>query len=198
MTDLECANRALNMLGVAPVGSLTDDTQSARVMNAMLPLTKKAVLSEFAWSFALKLAVLNKSPVAAPPGFSVTFTMPSDAENIIQVYRGKLTLNEGNWRTHLIKLNFIIQNGVICTNEEDCSVEYTYSNLTLSSWSAAACEALAVRLASDAAAALTGGQSNGTVLLQKYQYMAQNAVGRSATAEDIAQVLNTHYIDSRW
>jgi len=198
MTDLECANRALHMLGVAPIGSLTDDTQAARVMNGMLPLTKRAVLSEFAWSFALRLDELAESTVPAPPGFSFTFDIPSDVENIIQVYRGRVTIEDRNVRTHLVKLNYIVQGNIICTNERQCSVEYTYANTDLLSWSAAACEALAVRLASDTAAALTGGQENGMTLLQKYQYMAQNAVGRSAAQEDIAPQLNTHYVDSRW
>lgn len=198
MTDLECANRALNMLGVAPIGSMYDDTQAARIISGILPLSKKAVLSEFAWSFALKLITLNQVIAALPPGFSVTFSIPSDVENIIQVYRGRLTIEELSRRTSLVKLNYIVQNNVICTNEKDCSLEYTYSNMDLPSWSSAASEALAVRLASDAAAALTGGLQNGITLLQKYQYMAQNAVGRSAAQEDIAPALNTHYIDSRW
>lgn len=199
MTDLEAANKALVLLGVAPVGSLSDDTVAARTMNRMIEPAKLAVLSEFAWSFALRLAALAATAGTPPPGWSHTFGIPGDVENILQVYRGRVTYEDGRHvRTHLVKLNFIVAGGVICTNEADCSLEYTYKNINISSWSDAAVEALVTRLASDCAAALTGGQQNGMALLQKYQYLVANARARSAVTEDIAPMLNTHYIDSRW
>ena len=199
MTDLEAANKALVLLGVAPVGSLNDDTQAARTVSRMIGPAKQAVLSEFAWSFALRLAALSPAGGTPPPGWSYSFTMPAGAENIIQVYRGRVTYEDGRHvRTHLTKLNFIVQGGLICTNEADCSVEYTYQNTSIETWSDAAVEAFVTRLASDCAAMLTGGQQNGMALLQKYQYLIGNARGRSAATEDIAPALNTHYIDVRW
>lgn len=199
MTDLECANRALVMLGVAPIGGLGDSTQAARTMSMMLPMSKTAVLSEFAWSFALTMDALVESFDAPPPGFAFTFPIPNSSVKVIQVYRGALSVDElGDRKTHLVKLNFIVQNGLICTNEPKCSVEYTYNNQELETWSAAASEALSVRLASDCASALTGGQQNGMSLLQKYQYMIASAVSSSATDEDLSNILSTHYIESRW
>lgn len=189
MTDLEAANRALGFLGVAPIGALADDTIAARTMNRMLPSTKRAVLSEFAWSFALKMEPLVASTAPPPPGFSVTFDVPADAVNVVQVYRGA--------RIHLHKLHYIVQDGVICANEAAASVEYTYANEDLTTWSAAACEALCLRLASDAAPVLVGGQGVGFNLLEKYQLIVTNARVRSTGTENLAPEQSTHYIDSR-
>ena len=47
MTDLEAANRALVLIGVAPIGALSDASQPARTMRRMLDGTKRVVLSEF-------------------------------------------------------------------------------------------------------------------------------------------------------
>ena len=199
MTDLEAANKALTLLGVSPIGSLSDDTQAARTVSRMIEPAKRAVLSEFAWSFALRLSALARSAAAPPPGFAYAFTRPAGAENVLQVYRGHVSLASGrHTRTHLVKLNFIEQNGMICANETDCSAEYTYLNTGLASWSGAAVEAYVTRLAADCAAALTGGLSAGMTLLQKYQYLIGSARGRSAAAEDLAPILDTHYIDVRW
>ena len=47
MTDLEAANRALILIGVAPVGSMSDASQPARTMQRLMDGTKRVVLSEF-------------------------------------------------------------------------------------------------------------------------------------------------------
>lgn len=49
MTDLEAANRALTLLGVAPIGSLSEATQAARVISRLLGETKKAVFADYPW-----------------------------------------------------------------------------------------------------------------------------------------------------
>lgn len=198
MTDLEAANKALILLGVNQIGSLNDATAAARTVSRAMASAKLAVLSEFAWSFALKMVNLARSNAPPPPGFAYSFAVPADCENVIQAYRG-VVFGESHARPAAapVKIHFVLQNGVIAANETPAALEYTYRNTNIASWSDAAAEALAARLAADCAAALAGGQQTGQVLLQRYQYLISNARQKSAAAENLPAPPATHYIDSR-
>lgn len=192
MTDLEAANRALILLGVAPVGSLSDTTQAARVMNGLITLTKRAVLSDFAWPFALRLRTLAESTEAAPPGWSHTWVYPGGVACLYQVYES----------THRMKVPFIVVQGasgtsVICTNERGVSVEYTELVENLALWRGGAAEAFVNRLASDAAVALTGSGENAGAFLQKYSLLLAAARAGAVNEEHVPQQRATHYIDVR-
>ena len=194
MTDLEAANRALYFLGVAPIGSLDDNTQAARTMKGLIELTKKTVLSDFAWPFALRLQPLVEitSTETPPPGWSYTWAYPSNAACLYQVYEA----------THKMKVSFIVVEGssapsVICTNDRDVNVEFTESVMSLSLWRDSAAEAFVNRLASDAAVTLTGSQEKAMGYLEKYNMLIMNARNNSVNEEHVPQKRATLYIDVR-
>lgn len=194
MTDLEAANRALLLLGVAPVGSLSDATQAARVMNGLMALTKRAVLSDFAWPFALRLRRLVETTQteAAPPGWNCTWAYPADAACLYQVYEA----------THRMKVPYIVVEGsagtsVICTTERGVSAEFTELVTNLALWRDGAAEAFVNRLAGDAAVALTGSGESANAFLQKYSLLLAAARANSVNEEHVPQRRATHYIDVR-
>ena len=194
MTDLEAANKALILLGVAPVGSLSDNTQAARTMNGLIVTTKQAVLSDFAWSFALRLQPLVEitNTETPPPGWSYTWTYPGNAACLYQVYES----------SHKMKVPFIVVDGttspnVICTNEKGVNVEYTEMVTNLAQWRDGAAEAFVNRLAADAAVALKGSQDMAMGFLQKYSLLLSTARANSVNEEHILQKRATDYIDVR-
>jgi hypothetical protein len=189
MTDIEAANKALALLGVAPVVALTADTQAARTMNRLIEPAKRAVLSEFAWSFALRLARLSASAAEPPDGWKFSFAYPSGAAALYRVYYAE----DGEF----MKIPFIVQNGVINTNRRPAAAEYTALDLALPAWSDSAAEALTARLASDAAVTLTGSQQMSVSLLEKYSLLINIARANSVHTEYGRQPRPTHYIDVR-
>ena len=150
MTDLEAANRALVLIGVAPIGALSDASQPARTMRRMLDGTKRVVLSEFPWSFAHRAASLSPTADMPPPGFLHVFVYPSDAVNIDRVTDGLRTLVP--FQT--------LEGGRIAANV---------------AWRGDVAECFVTRLASDAAATLTGSQQLAMALLEKYYRLVREA-----------------------
>jgi hypothetical protein len=189
MTELEAANKALALLGVAPIESLDRDIQAARTINMIFGTTKMAVLAEFAWSFALRLEPLEALPdIPPPPGWSHNFAYPADAAALYQVY--------GDRPGGMTKINYIVQNGVISANEARCNAEYTVMP-DFEDWPALAAEAFVVRLASDAAPTLAGSPQLSMSLLEKYQLMATLARTNSLNEEFVPAPKSTHYLDVR-
>jgi hypothetical protein len=187
MTELEAANKALILLGVAAISGLAENIQAARVMSGLMESTRRAVLSEFPWSFALRLGPLAPSAESAPPGWLYAFEYPAGAAALYQVY-GRDYSNG--------KIRYITQDGLICTLEQGANAEYT-AMVDLGQWPNQAAEAFANRLASDAATSLTGSPQLAMTLLQKYQLLASMAKGNSMNDEYSPQRKQTHYIDAR-
>jgi hypothetical protein len=90
-----------------------------------------------------------------------------------------------------------VQNGIVFANWHEAAAEYTVT-VSFDEWPDMAAEALAVRLASDAAVALRGDPASSAALYQKYQLMAQQARQNSMNEERRPAPLATQYIDARW
>lgn len=182
MTDLEAANRALILLAVEPVDSLSENVKAARVVSALLPHCKRVVLSEFPWPFAMRTAPLVPQP---GPNLGV-FQYPAGALN---VYRIRDIVN--NERI------FRVEGNLIHCDIEWGKVEYTADVSDLGSWSVQVLECLVTRLASDASNALTGSPQISMSLLEKYGLLVRLAMQTAAVEERIEPLQNTDYVDAR-
>jgi hypothetical protein len=187
MTELEAVNKALGLLGVAPVGSLSDDIQAARVMSAIFESTKLAVLAEFPWSFASRREALvpASSGVTPAPGWMYAFEYPAGAAALYQVYDGR---NE--------KLEYVAENGRISAMRPAALAEYTV-NPPMEDWPQLAAEAFVVRLASDACVTLDGNAQLAMTLLEKYRLMCQAARANSMNEENAPRRRRARYAEAR-
>ncbi|MDR1514086.1 MAG: hypothetical protein LBS45_00190, partial [Synergistaceae bacterium] len=184
MTDLEAANKALLLLGVAPIGNLNDGTQPARVMSRLLEPAKRSVLSDFAWSFALRLQALTSSLSTPPAGYSHSYQYPAEAVNLYAVYSDNPN----------VKIPFLRAEQYIYTKTPAGGAIYTVAKTDLNMWSNGAVEALVTRLASDAAMTLQSDAQLSMVLLEKYRLLLMSAESGSVHEDYSHQIRPTHYI----
>ena len=187
MTDLEAANRALVLIGVAPVGSLADYSQAARTMAALLPETKKVVLNEFPWSFALRIEPLTPAS-GSVAGYEHVYAYPADALNVQRVYDATRFRGLAEYR---------VAGGVIATHIDGGTVEYTAFVEDLDIWPRQVQECLCTRLASDAAMSLTGSPQMMTAMLEKYMALARTAAQGSIVEENVPLMRASDYISVR-
>jgi hypothetical protein len=188
VTDLDAANKALVLLGVTPVASLTQDVQAARVVNSLFETTRLSVLSEFPWSFALRIEPLEEAPGAEIPlGWSFAWTRPAGAASLYRVFD----------RGYDGKRDYMSANGLIYTRVPDAWAEYADVSAGVKDWPSLAAEAFVVRLASNAAPALNGSPQLAASLLQQYAQFAELAKGGSTNEERVPRPRATHYIDVR-
>jgi hypothetical protein len=190
MTKLDAANKALLLLGVAQIVSLTQDVQAARVMNTLFESTRLSVLAEFPWSFALKVVPLESAPEGTdiPIGWEFAWIRPEGAAGLYRVFGQGAP--DGN-------SDYMTANGVIFTRDSDVWAEYTDVLSDVESWPALAAEAFVVRLASNAAPALDGSPQLAASLLAQYAQFSALAKGNSTNDERVPRQKPTHYIDVR-
>ncbi len=182
MTDLEAANRALILLAVEPVDSLSDNVKAARIVSALLPHCKRVVLSEFPWPFAMRTA-----PLVPQPGAEVgVFQYPAGALN---VYRVRDVANK--------EATFKVEGSLIYCDIEWGKAEYTSDVPNLEAWSVQVLECLVTRLASDAANALTGAPQMAMSLLEKYAMLVRLAMQTAVVEEHAEPFRNRDYVEAR-
>ena len=184
MTDLDVVNKALILIGVEPIGSLLDHSKVARVMNALLPDTKRVVLNEFPWTFALRIVPLKAKTGVTVDGYQYTFQYPSDALNIQRVYDDSGYRGVAEYR---------VVNGTIAAHISSGTLEYVAYVDDINEWQTQVVECLVNRLASDAASSLSGNPQLANSLLQKYMTLASHASQVSVSEENIPPMRASDY-----
>jgi hypothetical protein len=192
MTELEAVNRALIFLGVEAIGSINDDGKPARTMYALLPAAKRLVLMEFPWSFATRAAALVPAAAPAPEGLGSSFAYPSGALAVRGVYDGT-----GSRRAVEFSVFGVSGTRYIAAQTDSGSVEYMEEVGNVGQWPEQVVECLAARLASDAAAALTGNPGLASSMMQKYALLAQIAAQVSVVEQRLYPPRASHYVDVR-
>jgi hypothetical protein len=192
VTDLQAANRALTLLGVEPIGALTDNGKAARTMNALLPDCKRVVLNEFPWSFATRIDPLTDAGGIPPNGYLKLFAYPTGALSVQRVYSD--TDFKGVAEFRVLDLGGSL---AIAANVEGGSVEYTLDIQALETWPIQIAECLTTRLASDAATALAGDARLSISLLEKYAALARAASQTSVVEENVPPMRAVDYIAAR-
>ena len=187
MTDLDAANRALILIGVETVGSLSDHSKAARTMAGQIEPAKKTVLNEFPWTFANRIVPLTGAS-GSVAGYSNVFSKPSDALNISRVY------GSDNFKS---PSEFRVVGSLIAANVSSGSVEYKAYVSDLDSWPQQIQECLVTRLASDVAITLTGNAQLSIALMQKYTALANHAAQTSVNEENIPTIRAGEYVNIR-
>jgi len=112
-SSIDIASNALVLIGDNPISSFDDPGAGAQVASNLYPETKKRLLSEHPWSFALKQQRLNK--LSQDPdvltGFTNAFQLPTD---LIRIW---------NIQSHS---QYILIGNLLYSNETEILATYVY------------------------------------------------------------------------
>lgn len=161
VTQVKICNNALIECGADRISSITQDTKSAILLNAVYEQVRDQVLADHPWNFAIKRATL--APTSDEPEFEYDYEydIPSDCLKVWDLYPGDIAfVCEGNRK-------------LLC-NESEIDCIYIYRNEDESSWSHNFAEAFSLALAAKIAFALTGSLPLRESLEKRYKnYLAQ-------------------------
>jgi hypothetical protein len=183
MTKVEIINKALTLIGAAPIVNITDDTNNARIMNRVYDLSLRSILSETCWNFATKRKLLATSTTALEwydEGVSTVYARPSDVVRIFST-------NDDNaiWRE---------EGDYIISDTAGLGVKYVYYLDTPSKYPASFVDAFVDRLASDAAFMILNNSNIAQKYLEKYE-----KVSLSKARSENAQIGTQQYLkDDEW
>lgn len=159
-SQVEIMNRALVLLGEARITSPSDNVKAARELSAIWDTTRKALLRSYRWGFAMKrdeLAALADAPLSQ---FDLQYQTPADFLRLdfvgdwfvglsLSDYRGsdesEWALAAGTGATPVIETNMAAP----------LSIRYVGDIVNPNAFDALFTEAMAAKLALDAANALT-------------------------------------------
>lgn len=180
-SEVDIANRALSMLGEDRITALTDNNKGARAMNARFELLRDAELTSYPWRFAVKRVSLAASTDVPAWGYSLIYNLPSD--NLRTTKIGGMAINSGAigvmYESTGISTDstpYEIIEGRLHTNmSAPLDYEYIARITNTGLFDPLFVEALAARLAADAAEEMTQSKSKKEAALFTYRKTLSDA-----------------------
>lgn len=77
-TEVSICSNALRILGDDPITSLTDDTERARLCNALYQPARDSVLRSHPWNFAITRATLAQLSTTPAYEYAYQYSLPTD------------------------------------------------------------------------------------------------------------------------
>lgn len=171
------ANAALTLLGADRIAAITDATERAAVMAELWDGARDAVLAAHPWNFALRRASLAADAAAPAWGYDRQFTLPADPY-CLRVLRAEDSTMV--WRVEGRKL--------LTDEAAPFKLLYVARVTEIAEWAPAFCDALAARLAADAAFKLTNSREQADLMHKLYTQRLRDARsldGQEGTPEQV-------------
>jgi len=180
-----CSN-ALLQLGDAPISSLTEDTDRARLCNNLWPMVRDYILRKAPWSCARETVTL--APEAATPAFDwgKQFVLPGDCLRVLQV----------GARTQ--RLEFELRGRRILANVSSLPLVYQRRLTDPIQWDPAMIDAASAEMAARLAYPITQSASLAQLMAQKAAEAMREAKAISAQDNPPEDWADSPFIDARW
>lgn len=145
VSQVSICNSALIKIGADVISSITQETRTARLLNAVWNQVSDAVLRDHRWNFAVKRVTLAPNGTTPDWGYDYQYDIPNDSLRILDVDPDDI--------------EYVIEGSKILSDESELDILYIYRNTDPSSWDAMFAEALAWKLAETIAYAVTQSKS---------------------------------------
>jgi hypothetical protein len=159
-------NLAITWVAGNRITSLADDQSTEAILcRENYDPSRRAVLEEREWTFALKRTVLN--PLVGTPafGFARMFKLPADCLKVVSCQDARLN-----------DVNYVIEDGNILSDEQSVYIRYTYDLDNTNKFSELFTDALAAHIASKIALPLSKNRSLMGDMLTLYGDMLERAI----------------------
>lgn len=206
-TQTSIANRALQLVGYKPIGSLQDNDRGARAINRAYYPVLESVLRENYWSFSIQRAIVPASTIKpafgkanyfpvpgdflmlAPPDQNPNYTFGAVPVPPVQPNSG---LQYNDWQIEQMGEN---QGLAIATNcPSPLQFRYVSNDIQENSFDSCFAEAFAIRLAIEVCEELTQSNTKLSNLAQMYKQKMALAKQRNSFEEQPVQPPVDSYI----
>ena len=196
-TDLEVCNRCLAILGEPPVTSLSDPSKAARTVNASYAPLRDALLRAYRWKFAMKRVELAADTDAPVFGFDYAYTLPSDFLRLDFINDAMVWFATGAEYRDFNEGAYAVEGGKILTDlSAPLQVRYV-SRADAALFDPAFVEALAARMASSLAIAITQSESKKNEARKDFMEAIRVAVQSNAIETPPQQMPDNEWMMSR-
>jgi len=155
---VEIGANALRLLGADPITSLGDNTERARLVSALWPQARRAVLRAHPWKFAIEYTTLAKLATGPAWKFKNAFQLPVEPY-CLRVLATSLDDLDIPWK---------LSGRTLVTNAGDVKIEYLADVTDVGAYDSAFEAAVTARLAADLAYPVTSSTSLGAAMWALY------------------------------
>lgn len=158
LSKVELINRALTKVGAAPITSLTDSTNNARIANRVYDSALRSILEECKWNFATKRLTLSSSADSVDwydTGETYVYQKPAD---LIKIHG--TNYEAATWR---------VEGEHIFSDTAALGIRYVYFIDEPAKFPSAFAEALEDKLCSDMAYAIVNSRILGEQYYERYE-----------------------------
>lgn len=179
-SQVEIANRALSKIGEARIMALSDDLESAKLIDSLWNSVRDAELRSRNWNFTIRRDSLPALLAAPAWGFLRQFQLPADCLRVLMVgefYPGPSMSNYRNYP----EAEWQIEGGRILTNyDAPLKVRYIARIEDTGAWDAAFSEVFACRLAVEICERLTQSAGKRQLAWDEYKIAMREAMRNDA------------------
>jgi hypothetical protein len=161
-SEVEICNAALAALGEAPLSSLDEPREAARLARARYGVVRDAVLRAHPWNFAIARALLAPLDEVPAFGFAASYALPADCLRVLEAGTPPAA-----WRVEGRRL--------LTDQEAPLAVLYVRRAEEPGLYDPLFVEALAARLGADLAMRITENASRAAALWDLYQAKLREA-----------------------
>jgi len=196
ISPVPICNMALTQLKMGPITSLDppDSTESARALYRIYDMARDTALAGKDWGFARVKAALTEIDMSAEdpvPGWTYVYSYPVKCLCERKIFVDIESLNPAAIEFETLYLPSISKK-VICCNEEDAYIAYTYQLIDPAFYSMPFITALSFLLAAMVAKPLTGDDEIGQLMMRMYMSLVSDA----ARISDIGKFIKPNQVSS--
>ena len=191
MNKIDIINIALNRIGAAPIASMEEASQTARVVKSCYDFTRQNLLRKYPWGFATrrnKLAQLEYKP----EDYRFSYRYPGEV-----LYLRKICTPYGKDDV-TYKIASDKTGKVIYTDIAEAVIEYTADIQDCTLFDSQFVEALAWKLAAEIAFTITGDIKIAQAAVQAYNAYLAEARGEDAKEDNEHRTIDNRLVDARW
>jgi len=160
-STVDIANYALNIIGASNISAFDENSKAARLVNQRYEGVRDAVFRSHPWNCLIKRSELAQEVEEPSFGYAHQYALPSDpfCLRVLEFSNGSLSYPQDNMTSNTGGPVFVIEGRKLLTDEGTVRIKYIARITDPQQYDALLTEALAARLASEIAYALTGSTS---------------------------------------
>lgn len=208
--QLDIVNLALMRIGESTIQSMDEGSTPARSATLLYDISRRAVLRDYDWNFAIKTIALPVVKAEDVPGakFSYSCPVPSDCLRVVEILpsggvdsffiENAVGVPPGLILTSPFRTEwFRVYNGVIYTHIQHPLLKYVCDEENVDLFDSKFIEAFSYKLAGELAMAVRQSETLMTSMLNAYQAVVSKASEESQNEHDLSLSENP-YVEARY
>lgn len=189
-TEVSICSNALRRLGDSPITSLSDDTERARLCNALYEPARDSLLRSHAFNFSITRASLAKSATTPAFEFAHQFILPTDPFCLRVL---KMEFDDFKFKIE----NLAGEGRVLLTDQGTANILYIAKITDTTLFDAIFVDTLTAKLAAELAYPVTNSTSLQTQMERLYKLKLTEARSIDSTEGFIDDIISDTFTDFR-